>query len=335
MRIVFLSRSQTYRRIETALRTRFSAWLEKRIPPSEQVRLDHRRIFIFPTANGGLFLGVSLVLFLAGVNYQNNLILALCFLLISIFLNGIFATYRNLSGLVFESEGVLAVGVGETLNFDFRVSGPRSAGQALHLKLAGQAAVCTYYGVQEQRVSLPYVATRRGWCKPGRFYLESCYPLGLIRAWSWIDLGFAGLVYPRAIDCPVQTSFDEAVGDKTSGWREGVDDFSELRDYQYGDSPKHIDWKTFSKCGELHTKQYLGQSGESNWIDWDEWRLMSDERRLSAMTYRILAHCESREPFGLRLPNLEISPYMGKAHIYRTLKAVALFRLEDGKTDSA
>ncbi|MBV1869277.1 MAG: DUF58 domain-containing protein [Gammaproteobacteria bacterium] len=335
MRIIFLPRSQTYRRIEIALRTRFSAWLEKRIPPSEEVRLDHRRIFIFPTANGALFLGVSLVLFLAGVNYQNNLILALCFLLTSVFLNGIFATYRNLSGLVFESEGVLAVGVSETLNFDLRMSGPRSAGQALRLRFTGQTAVDTNMSVQGQRVSLPCVATRRGWCKPGRFHLESSYPLGLIRAWSWIDLGFAGLVYPRAIDSPVQSTLEDATGAKASGWREGVDDFSELRDYQYGDSPKQIDWKTFSKRGDLYTKQYLGQSGESNWIDWDEWRQLSDEGRLSAMTYRILAHCESREPFGLRLPNLQISPYMGRAHIYRTLKAVALFRLDNGKADSA
>ena len=334
MENTYLSRWSLFRRINVLIRKRIALWLEKRIPPSASVKLDHRRIFIFPTAHGLLFLAVTATLFLAGINYQNNLILALSFLLASLFINGIFATYRNLSGLLFESTGALPVGVGETACFNLKISGPTHTGQALNLKIPGQSVV---RGVLDQSgyllMSLPYVTLRRGWCQPGRFHLETRYPLGLIRAWSWVDLQLTCLVYPRAVNIPTQRAEVEGQGYQEIRHTDGVEDFAELRNYRHGDSPKHIDWKVFAKGGELFTKQYQGLSGDSNWIDWHDWPQIDQENCLSAMTYRILTHAESQDIFGLRLPNLEIPPDMSKIQVMRALKAVALFGLVDGDSD--
>ena len=74
-------------------------WLARRLPRDHQVQLKQRRIFILPSGYGVLYLVVALLLFLGGVNYENNLILALCFLMVSLFVMGILHTFRNLSAL--------------------------------------------------------------------------------------------------------------------------------------------------------------------------------------------------------------------------------------------
>lgn len=40
---------------------------------------------------------------------------------------------------------------------------------------------------------------RRGWLRPGRLRVESRFPLGLLVAWSWVDLRQQALVYPRPL----------------------------------------------------------------------------------------------------------------------------------------
>lgn len=327
MNRLFTLKSLIPGRLEVLIRKRIAFWLEKRIPPSDQVILDHRRIFIFPTFNGLMFLGVIVILFLAGINYQNNLILALCFLLVSLFLNGILATYRNLSGLCIESAGAVPVCAGEPISFCLKISSANcSTGQSLQLKIPGQDSARSSLNAEGQSlVSLPFISKQRGWCKPGRFHLQTYYPLGLIRSWSWVDLQLACLVYPTPIYSPKQNGSDEGPGYQESGSQEGVEDFAELRNYRPGDSPKHVDWKVYAKGRGLHTKTYQGHSGDPQWVDWFHCPTINQEQRLSAMTYWILRHAQKQEVFGLRLPNSEIAPDCGEAHVFRTLKAVALF----------
>ena len=81
------------------LKQAWQRWLDRRLPRARQVQLDQRRIFIFPTGYGFLYLLVSVLLFFGGINYENNLILGLCFLMVSLFLVAILHTFRNLSGL--------------------------------------------------------------------------------------------------------------------------------------------------------------------------------------------------------------------------------------------
>ena len=61
-------------------------WLDKRIPAANEFQLSHRSIFIFPAKFGALFLALCALLFLLGTNYQNNLMLLLCYFLVALFL---------------------------------------------------------------------------------------------------------------------------------------------------------------------------------------------------------------------------------------------------------
>ena len=78
-------------------RRRFDFWVSRRIPPSRQVVLGHRNIFIIPNRQGLGFLFVLGLMFLGAVNYEINLGFALVFLLLGVFVLSIFYTFRNLS----------------------------------------------------------------------------------------------------------------------------------------------------------------------------------------------------------------------------------------------
>ena len=59
-------------------------WQNRRLPPVKQVRLTQRQVFIFFSKEGGLYAFMMLAIFIAGVNYANNLVLGLCFFLGSV-----------------------------------------------------------------------------------------------------------------------------------------------------------------------------------------------------------------------------------------------------------
>ena len=78
-------------------------WLDRRIKPAREIRLDQSKIFIFPTRYGFFYLLTAVLLFIGGINYENSLILNLCFLLVSLFIISILHTFRNLSGLIIKA----------------------------------------------------------------------------------------------------------------------------------------------------------------------------------------------------------------------------------------
>src|SRR5690554_2730286 len=85
--------------IKQTLRDGFRRWLERRTPRADAVVLRHQSIYVLPTRQGAAFMVLLLLLWVLGTNYQNNLILALTFLLISLVFVSVVHAFRNLSGL--------------------------------------------------------------------------------------------------------------------------------------------------------------------------------------------------------------------------------------------
>ena len=84
-------------------RHRFFKWLNKRIPAANEHHLDLNSIFILPTGFGWSFILLSLCLFLLGTNYQNNLMLLLSYLCLSIMLLTLFYTHQNFARLALKA----------------------------------------------------------------------------------------------------------------------------------------------------------------------------------------------------------------------------------------
>ena len=321
---------------DNSINGQFSSWLDRRIPPQSKVLLTQRNIFIFPTRTAIAFVVLLLLLLLGAINYQNSLIYGVAFMLGSLFLVTILHTFRNLSGLTLELVGSHPGFVGEDIEFNLRIT--RGSGKARHgIQMGWPEAIKQWVEMQEQdvvSVRLFSQANVRGWYDPGRLLVETRYPLGLLRAWTWVDLNARALVYPR----PVFTPLPELVmGQRDDGElvdMQGSDDFTDLREYQPGDPVKHILWRRYARSDELVLKEYAGFVEPRAWFEYE--RAQGDmEQRLSILTGWVLQAKQRQQEFGLRLPGLVIEPGVGEAHAAEALEVLALFGTSAAATKPA
>ncbi|MDH4584320.1 DUF58 domain-containing protein [Pseudomonas sp. BN415] len=310
------------------LELQVARWLARRIPPASQVRLDQRRIFILPTRAGAAF-GLALVpMLLVAINYQNSLAYALTFLLLSVFLVAILHTFRNLSGLNLKAAGGAPVFLGEQAHFHITLESGGREHQAIALgwpPLPLQVQDVVADGACGVELHLP--TDRRGWLRPRRLRVESRYPLGLLVAWSWVDLDQALLVYPRPLegDLPLIPGHGDEDGDDGQHvLGAGADDYQGLRAYQPGDSRRRLHWKAYSRGQGLFVKDFAALAGRDLWLDLEPLD-GGLEQRLSLLCHWVLQFSARGQPFGLRLGGQELAPDTGEAHREACLRALALF----------
>jgi len=265
---------------------------------------------------------------LAAINYQNSLIFALGFLLVSLFMVSILHTFRNLSGLTIHRGHSVSVFAGEDAEFNVRLS--RDGVRAYEALVLGwntelMQEVDILDDDVEQTVKLFVETKARGIFNPGRLLIQTNYPVGLFRSWSWLDLGFTTIVYPRPIaggDLPASRSKSE---EGELSLEPGVDDFQGLRDYHPGDSLRHVSWKSYARTDELYVKEFAANVDHRIWLDWDSFHGTDNELRLSHLCYWVMAVSRTKNVYGLRLPNLEIEPDAGTEHRDRLLYELAVF----------
>lgn len=328
-------------------RRRWASWLDRRIPPATSVTLDQRRIFIFPSKTGFFFGLVLLVMLLAAINYQNNMSYALTFLLANLFIIAILHSYANLSGLTITALGVEEAFPRQRTAFRLRLRCDNKRGHhALQIGWPTPAEARSRRrfmvglfsspemdvevrldlpGEQQLDIPLHLAVGERGWFRPGRLRIESVYPLGLLRCWTWVDLDFCALVYPAPREQPEQF---RAAGDRDDGTvlgAPGDEEFFGLRDYRDGDSPRRIFWKGLARGQDLQSKEFAVTLSDQRWLDWDDYVGLGTEARLSALTYWVLEYHELEQEYGLRIPGVELAPARGDRQRERSLKALALY----------
>ncbi len=311
---------------------RFANWLYGFTPPERGVVvLRHRRVYIVPTRVGWLYGATLVILLIGSINYALSLGFALTFLLAGLGLAGMVHTARNLARTAVSAGRSEPVYAGESAQFhlllDSRVPFERPSILVRHV--AGGAQLVTDVpplAVAEVVLAVP--AAKRGWQPLGRVMLETRFPLGLFRAWSYVELDARCLVYPRPERTPLPpTSADVRTG-AARAQAAGSDDFSALRAYQPSDSPRHVAWKAVARAQDMLTKQFSGEAAGELWLDW---RLLPAgldlERRLSCLAGWVLAAQQAGMLYGLRLPGTEIPPARGDAQRAACLSALALFEL--------
>lgn len=316
-------------RLAAALHERFANWaLRTRPPEPTPIVLTQRRVYVLPT-RAGIAYGITLLVMLLGaINYNLGLGHALVFILGGLGIVAILHTFRNLVGLVVDTGRAEPVFAGEMAHFTLLLHGP---GERRVIGVALPGGTSTSIDVAADAVSearLGFAARQRGWLALPRVTVETTYPLGLVRSWSYVAPAMHCLVYPRPEPTALPLPF--AGGDVGGGLQtsRGSDDFAGLRGHQPADPPRHVAWKAAARnaLAPLLTKQFAGASAETVWLDWDATPPeVGVERRLSILTRWTLDAATAGLAWGLRLPTVTLPLNSGDNHLHACLKALALY----------
>lgn len=288
------------------------------------------KVKLRPKRLGIGFLLVDVAMLLAAINYGNNLIYLITFLLFSLLINSGWQTKRLL----------------RQLRLSALPPAPRHADQTgrqnltLHSRydLVADLAIGdlpvvsqTVLGGRETQVELLLPTAARGHQALPAIRLSSDYPLGLWTA-SRIDQPLAqAWIYPRSLgDLPLPTPDEHGTGAHNP--IRGDDELDHLRPYIPGDSLSRLAFKHYARTGELVTKAFIGQSGASGLVELDFDQVPGDpETRLSQLTHWVLQLKEADRPFSLRLPDAQLPPGQGTTHARQALEALAICRTPHGR----
>ena len=305
----------------------FADWARiERVNPGGHAEVGYRRIYILPTRYGLIFGALLFLMLLGSVNYGNNPAHLLTFLLAALTGNAIYQTWRNLRGLQLVCQGGPPSFAGQPARFVVELlSGPRER-PAIQLAVSGaEPALLDLRADGGNGLCMLSVSgLGRGEHHPGRLVISTQYPLGLFRAWCYVDCDRPLLVYPRpgpAWHPPLQDGGDV----DGTGAGLGNEDFAGLRNYRVGDQPAQIDWKSYARDRGLNTRVFSGQAAAPLWLRWDDAPGTDTETKLSALSRGVLDAERRGQPYGLQTPTLTLQPSLGVAHRHQCLRHLALY----------
>lgn len=314
------------------LRHTIADWIFRiRTPEAPPVTLVQRRVYILPTRQGLLFAVVLGVLLLASINYALSLGFVLTFLLSAMGFVALHHTWRNLAYMQVRPVRAEPVFAGEAAHFGLSLESPSRRPRyaiAIHRGVASSVVFVDVPGEHAGLATLPVDATRRGRLVCGRLTLATTYPVGLFRAWAYVDFGQSALVYPTpAASCPEPPAWSHS--ESTDGVViAGDDDFRMLRPYRAGDPPRQVAWRTLARGQPLQTKEFQSLASRELWLDWADAAAADAESRLSVLCRWVLRAEQRGQQYGLRLPGTAIAPGRGETHRTRCLEALALFGID-------
>jgi uncharacterized protein (DUF58 family) len=306
----------------------FSTWLfQLRAPERGEIVLVQRRIFILPTRAGLVYAGVLVLMLTGSINYALSLGFVLTFLLGSVGMTAMLHTFRNLAGLRISPGKTAPVFAGENARFSIAIHNP-SAAPRYSLAVARDKQDTDIIDVPPASTvsaTATVPAVKRGRLQPGRLTLYSRYPIGLYNAWSYVNLDMYCLVYPRPAPPGLPLPVSRSSSIEGAGQGHGHDDFAGLRQYQPGDSPRHIAWKSAARGDVLLTKQFTGRAAAEIWLNLELLPTsMGLEEKLSRLTRWVLDAHAGGLAYGMKLPNATVALGSGEAHRDRCLEALAL-----------
>lgn len=311
---------------------RIEQWLARNIPPTDSITLNRRNIFILPTANGLLFLLAAGVIFLAAINYEISLAFGLAFLMVSIFVVTMLYSFNNLNRLKITSLPTSAVFSGEDAGFEVLLSRSRTrTHENLELNFPDSTLSLVDLARHDQEKVAVFARTQqRGQFRAPRLRISTCFPLGLFRAWSVVDMNLHCLVYPKPITVPVKQLLNMgASADESKRFRDGSEDFYGLRTYVVGDSMRQVSWKNYARGQGMMVKHFVEYIDEKVWLDWDMFYGFDIEARMSRLCHCTIRLSAAGATFGLKLPGVEIAPAKGGQHKLRVLETLALYKASE------
>lgn len=291
------------------------------------MRLTHRNIYILPTGRG-LALGLVVILGLVGViNYQLSLGFFFVFLLAGVAIAALFHTWVTLLGLTVQVMPPSPVFCGETARFPLLLEDDagRSRYRITVLAPNGESAHAVPIWQGSTVLPMEIATTHRGILSLPRLRIECRAPIGWFMAWSHLSIRSQCVVYPCPEENPPPLPTGNMPAENASAIAAGDEEFTGLREYRPGDSPRRIAWKQLARSDQLLTRHLQSPAATEVVLDWNALAYLAAEARLSRLAAWVLAAEAAGTRYALILPGFDQPAGLGPEHRDRCLHALAVY----------
>jgi uncharacterized protein (DUF58 family) len=282
---------------------------------------------MLPTRHGFIFSLVLMAMLLVAVNYSNSLAYMMSFTLFSTVLVSMLYTHRNLQGLCLSYGESKPVFAGNLLSYTLVLKNQTQRDRFdIGIDIKGDKSRRRDFAAQETlKIECTTRVKHRGWHTLPAVQVNTRFPLGLLFSWSKpAQLEKKSLVYPKPSswqDFPERYSGNSTTQTQS---RRNNDDFSGLRQYRKGDSPQHIDWKTYARGKGLHSKEFSGGEMPLMIFRWND-TVGDKEQRISLLTRWVIEAAAQGIRFGMELPGNKVLPSNNEKQAPKCLTRLALF----------
>jgi uncharacterized protein (DUF58 family) len=312
-----------------------------------------------PTTLWIIFGPVLGCMWLAAVNYANNLVYAILYLIAALCFISVFHTWRNLSSLQVEHIRVQPAFAGEEVRVEVHLRNPSSHTiYGLFLSHPGEEPVSprrsplllmfSLIGLESwlPRKSTPllprgsgglrieagdslaaevvFPSDRRGMYRLESVQVRTSYPFGLFWASFRVPVNAEYYVYPQPKGKSEWPGLHAGGESGSPSSQKPGDDFAGVRTYTPGESLRHVDWKAFARGRPLSIKLFTGGTGEELWLDAAEMTRLPLEARLSQLALWIVNAEKAEIPYALKLGRTTLPLGLGPAQSRRALEALAV-----------
>ena len=302
--------------------------------------MRHESFRLRPTGLWLIFGPVLGCMWLAAVNYSNNLVYAVLYLIGSLSLISIFHTWRNLAVLQIDHIRIQPAFAGEDVRMEIYLRNPSKQNiYGLFFARLGDEA-----GLTRRPIPLPrpggggvriaagdscaaeviFAAERRGVYRFDSLLVRTSYPFGLFWGSFRVPVDAEYFIYPQPKGKPDWPALHPSGEQGTPLSNKPGDDFAGVRAYMPGESLRHVDWKAFARGRPLSVKQFTGGSGHELWLDAAQMNRMPLEARLSQLALWIVNAEKEEIPYALKLGRTTLPLGLGPVQAKRALEALAV-----------
>ncbi|MCR4532570.1 DUF58 domain-containing protein [Acinetobacter venetianus] len=295
--------------MQKGLKQQVSQWIAKRFQVDSVKILLQKDVLVFIYKQGFLYLILILITFIAGINYGNNLILGFCFLLSAILCISFYLTFKQLHDLKIE---IVMPEVGQVNQPSIiRLMLKQQDKTVRYLRIqSSQQEQMIYVNQVQQIIELPVLPQQRGLYEFGVIKVYSTYPLGLVRAWTYLYPKQKIWIAPKAHD------WQKEHKNQPTSAHDSLDEFKELRAFRQGDSYQNVAWKQVARGQGFFIKMFEAQANHQHLeIDYQQIPALGHEEKLSFMM-GLVEQCEQLgDDYALILPHARLESGQGYSQL--------------------
>lgn len=306
-------------------------WFYRRFnKETKSIKLGFNNLYIFPNLFGIYWILTTVVIYILGINLENNFTIFICYLMIAVLLISLFLTHFNIHGLELKSTNQKVNFANSTINYQIIFTTKKYRNNIKLKFLNNQNKSIIIEKIEDKLIqSLSIDYKKRGIYKPDIIYGESSSPLSLYTCWFyWRPLDKL-IVAPQKKKGKVNKKLNQVKINSNSTKNNEIveDELKDIKIYKKGEKKSLIYWKSLARSRMLLSKNFSNENFKNNWLILD--KNLPIETALEHLCFEICTQYKNNNVYGILLSKSKfIKPDKSEKHYLNCLTKLAGYKNE-------